>query len=230
MWTSDTMTLSESIITFLIGFSIVFAALIALALFIIISSKVINALVKEEEVVAPKPVANVSNNNANTASAKAVAEKDNQEAENLAVIISAISEEREKMKYVVTVNGKKFEVEVEKVGGAGKSLSRQPAERRETVKSEPVVETKAAVAPAPVEAAPAATTTGGTTITSPMPGTILDVKVNVGDKVKYGQTLAILEAMKMENDIPATGDGEVAEIRVKKGDAVETDAVLIVLK
>ncbi len=46
------------------------------------------------------------------------------------------------MKYVVTVNGKKFEVEVEKVGGAGKSLSRQPAERREAVKSEPVVETK----------------------------------------------------------------------------------------
>ena len=137
------------------------------------------------------------------------------------------------MKYVVTVNGKKFEVEVEKVGGAGKSLSRQPverAERREAVKAEPVVETKAAVAPAPVEAAPTATTTGGTTITSPMPGTILDVKVNVGDKVKYGQTLAILEAMKMENDIPATADGEVAEIKVKKGDAVETDSVLIVLK
>ena len=132
------------------------------------------------------------------------------------------------MKYVVTVNGKKFEVEVEKVGGAGKSLSRQPAERREAVKAEPVVETK--VAPTPVEAAPTATTSGGTTITSPMPGTILDVKVNVGDKVKYGQTLAILEAMKMENDIPATADGEVAEIKVKKGDAVETDSVLIVLK
>ena len=132
------------------------------------------------------------------------------------------------MKYVVTVNGKKFEVEVEKVGGAGKSLSRQPAERREAVKSEPVVETK--VAPTPVEAAPTATTSGGTTITSPMPGSILDVKVNVGDKVKFGQTLAILEAMKMENDIPATADGEVAEIRVKKGDVVETDSVLIVLK
>jgi len=137
----------------------------------------------------------------------------------------------EKMKYVVTVNGKKFEVEVEKVGGAAKSLSRQPverAERREAVKAEPVVETK--VAPTPVEAAPTTTTTGGTTITSPMPGTILDVKVNVGDKVKFGQTLAILEAMKMENDIPATADGEVAEIKVKKGDAVETDSVLIVLK
>ena len=142
------------------------------------------------------------------------------------------------MKYVVTVNGKKFEVEVEKVGGAAKSLSRQPverAERREAVKAEPVVETKVAptpveVAPTPVEAAPTTTTTGGTTITSPMPGTILDVKVNVGDKVKFGQTLAILEAMKMENDIPATLDGEVAEIKVKKGDAVETDSVLIVLK
>ena len=137
------------------------------------------------------------------------------------------------MKYVVTVNGKKFEVEVEKGGGAAKSLSRQPVERAErreaVVKSEPIVETK--VAATPVETAPAATsTTGGTTITSPMPGSILDVKVNVGDKVKFGQTLAILEAMKMENDIPATVDGEVAEIRVKKGDVVETDSVLIVLK
>ena len=134
------------------------------------------------------------------------------------------------MKYVVTVNGKKFEVEVEKVGGASRTLSRQPAER--TVRQEAVVETKAApVVEIPVSA-PAATSSvaGGTTITSPMPGSILDVKVNVGDKVKYGQTLAILEAMKMENDIPATVDGEVAEIKVKKGDIVESDAVLIVIK
>ena len=134
------------------------------------------------------------------------------------------------MKYVVTVNGKKFEVEVEKVGGASRTLSRQPAER--TVRQEAVVETKVApVVETPVSA-PAATSSvaGGTTITSPMPGSILDVKVNVGDKVKYGQTLAILEAMKMENDIPATVDGEVAEIKVKKGDIVESDAVLIVIK
>ena len=137
------------------------------------------------------------------------------------------------MKYVVTVNGKKFEVEVEKVGGAARSLSRQPAERGERT----VAAAAAPVAPAPAAtptpvAAPvaASTTVGGVTITSPMPGSILDVKVNIGDKVKYGQTLAVLEAMKMENDIPATQDGEVAEIKVKKGDIVETDAVLIVLK
>ena len=132
------------------------------------------------------------------------------------------------MKYVVTVNGKKFEVEVEKVGGAARSLSRQPVERGErTVAAAAPVAPAPAATPAPVAAS---TTVGGVTITSPMPGSILDVKVNIGDKVKYGQTLAVLEAMKMENDIPATQDGEVAEIKVKKGDIVETDAVLIVLK
>ncbi|WP_335993252.1 OadG family protein [Fusobacterium polymorphum] len=92
MWTSDTMTFGESLVTFLIGFSIVFFALIALALFIIVSSKVINLLVKEE-VPEQKPVASNVNANANTA-AKVVAKEDNQEeVERLAVIISAISEE-----------------------------------------------------------------------------------------------------------------------------------------
>lgn len=92
MWTSDTMTFGESLVTFLIGFSIVFFALIALALFIIISSKVINLLVKEE-VAEQKPIASNVNVNASTA-AKAVVKEDNQEeVERLAVIISAISEE-----------------------------------------------------------------------------------------------------------------------------------------
>ena len=92
MWTSNTMTFWESIVTFMIGFSIVFICLISLALFIIISSKVINLLVKEE-VPEQKPVASNVNANANTA-AKVVVKEDNQEeVERLAVIISAISEE-----------------------------------------------------------------------------------------------------------------------------------------
>ena len=91
MWTSNTMTFWESIVTFMIGFSIVFICLISLALFIIISSKVINLLVKE--VPEQKPVASNVNANANTA-AKVVVKEDNQEeVERLAVIISAISEE-----------------------------------------------------------------------------------------------------------------------------------------
>ena len=92
MWTSDTMTFGESLVTFLIGFSIVFFALIALALFIIISSKVINLLVKEE-VPEQKPVANTGNVNANTAPKVVVKEDNQEEVERLAVIISAISEE-----------------------------------------------------------------------------------------------------------------------------------------
>ena len=92
MWTSNTMTFGESIVTFLIGFSIVFFALIALALFIIISSKVINLLVKEE-VPEQKPVANTGNVNANTAPKVVVKEDNQEEVEGLAVIISAISEE-----------------------------------------------------------------------------------------------------------------------------------------
>ena len=92
MWTSNTMTFAESIMTFLIGFAIVFIALIALALFIIVSSKVINLLVKEE-VPEQKPVANTANVNVNTATKVVVKEDNQEEAERLAAIISAISEE-----------------------------------------------------------------------------------------------------------------------------------------
>ena len=90
LWTSDTMSLWDSFITFLIGFSIVFICLVALALFIIIFSKIIGLIVKEE---APKPVVNTVST-ANASSPKPVVKEDNQaEAENLAVIIAAISEE-----------------------------------------------------------------------------------------------------------------------------------------
>ena len=96
MWTSNTMTFWESIVTFMIGFSIVFICLISLALFIIISSKVINLFVKDE-VPVQKIVTNVvktDTSSSTVVASKIVAEKDNQEEiERLAVIISAISEE-----------------------------------------------------------------------------------------------------------------------------------------
>ena len=62
-----------------------------------------------------------------------------------------------------------------------------------------------------------------------MPGTILDVKVNVGDTVSNGQVLVLLEAMKMENEICAPADGKVLSVNVKKGDAVDTGALLVVI-
>ncbi|MFR2466034.1 MAG: biotin/lipoyl-containing protein, partial [Clostridia bacterium] len=66
-------------------------------------------------------------------------------------------------------------------------------------------------------------------VSAPMPGKILDVKVAAGDDVKRGQVVAILEAMKMENEIVAPVDGKVATVNVNKGASVETGDVLITI-
>ena len=124
------------------------------------------------------------------------------------------------MKYVVTINGKQYDVEVEKVSGGYKPMSMG-------AKAAPAAP-KAAPAPAAPKAAPVSA--GDNTVTSPMPGTILGVKVKEGDAVKAGQLVIILEAMKMENEIVAPADGVVASVAVKEGDTVETDATLVVLK
>ena len=86
--------------------------------------------------------------------------------------------------------------------------------------------------PAPVEqpAAPAAKPAGnGKPILSPLPGVILDLKVNVGDQVKAGQTVAVLEAMKMENNINAEHDGVVTAIKVNKGDSILEGAEILLI-
>lgn len=109
-------------------------------------------------------------------------------------------------KFNITVNGKTYAVEVEEVTGAQAAA---PAP-------------KAAPAPA---AAPAAA--GAKTVTAPMPGTVVSVKVNVGDKVTSGTLVAVLEAMKMENEIFAGADGVVASINANAGDSVNTGDVLV---
>lgn len=147
------------------------------------------------------------------------------------------------MKYVVTMNGKKYEVEVERMS-AFHMLTREEIASGVSTPVQPVAApapkaaapTPAAAAPAPAPkaaatqapaAAPAAKAApGGTSVTSPMPGSVLGVKVNVGDKVSAGQTMFVLEAMKMENEIVAPVDGTVASINVKTGDTVDTDQVM----
>ena len=132
------------------------------------------------------------------------------------------------MNYVVTVNGEKYEVEVERVGGGSSALSRRPPERvSHTVQAVPSAQP--AVAPPPAAPAPAASGSAGSVV-SPMPGTILDVKVKEGDAVSVGQVVVILEAMKMETEIVSEVAGSVAAVRVKKGDAVDTDTVLVEVK
>ena len=118
----------------------------------------------------------------------------------------------------VTVNGAEYTVEWEK-----------PVEEKPVVKVQPVA-AKTATPPAPA-AQPAAATApaGGHSIKTPLPGVIIDVKVNVGDIVTKGQTMVVLEAMKMENNINADRDGKVVAIQVAKGDTVADGAVLVVL-
>lgn len=119
-------------------------------------------------------------------------------------------------RYNISVNGKAYDVAVEEIGADAAA----PA---------PVATPAPAAAPAPA-AKPAATVTGGTEIKAPMPGNILDVKVSVGDTVKNGTPLVILEAMKMENDVVSSVDGTVASINVKKGDTVESGSLIAVIK
>lgn len=123
-------------------------------------------------------------------------------------------------KYNITVNGTSYEVVVEEVSSSG--VVSAPA-------AAPVAAPKAApaAAPAPKKAAPAASgAKGSVSVTAPMPGTILDVKVSVGQSVKKGDTICVLEAMKMENDIPAPQDGVIASINVQKGASVGANDVI----
>ncbi len=124
------------------------------------------------------------------------------------------------MKYKVTLNEKTYEVEVE----AGKAML---LDEYEAYAPAPAPAAAAPAAPAPAPAA--AVTAAGDTISAPMPGNILRIEVNQGDAVKKGQTLLILEAMKMENEIAAPRDGTVAQIVTAKGAVVETGTPLLVL-
>lgn len=115
--------------------------------------------------------------------------------------------------YTITVNGNVYEVTVEEGASTG-----APAAARTAAP-------KAAPAAAPKAAAPAGAA-GSVTVTAPMPGKILAVKASVGQAVKKGDVIMVLEAMKMENDIVAPQDGTVASVNAAVGDAVEAGATL----
>ncbi len=121
-------------------------------------------------------------------------------------------------KFMITVNGSTYEVDVEEVE-AGAAPVAAPAA--------PKAAPKAAAKPAAAKPAAAA---AGEQVKSPMPGTILDVKVKAGDAVKKGAVLCVLEAMKMENEIMAPRDAKVVQVLAAKGASVNSGDVLIVLE
>ena len=129
-------------------------------------------------------------------------------------------------RYNITVNGKTYDVVVEESNGSA------PASAPISTNAAPApVQAQAAapVAPAPAESKPSGQS-GSVIIDAPMPGSIIDVKVKVGDKVEASTVVAILEAMKMENDIVAGVDGVIASVNVSKGDSISAGDVIITLE
>ena len=122
----------------------------------------------------------------------------------------------------ITLNGQSYDVTVEEIKDGAtpvttpKVTNPAPVVKNEPVKEAPKVQTKV--------------TDGETTVVSPMPGTILDVRCSAGNSVKAGDILFILEAMKMENEIVAPCDGTVSSVAVNKGASVGTDDLLATIK
>lgn len=120
----------------------------------------------------------------------------------------------------ITVNGRIYDVQVEEVSSDGsQSMPVAPS----APSSAPSTAPKSAPSAAP------ASSGSGDPIEAPMPGTILDIKVTKGQKVSKGQTLLILEAMKMENEIVSPRDAVVSDIRVSKGQNVDSGTLLALI-
>lgn len=130
------------------------------------------------------------------------------------------------MKYKITLKGRTYEVEVEH--GEAMLLDEyeaiSPAPAPVAVPAAPAVTLTATPTPAAGAAVAA-----GTPVTAPLPGNVLSVKVNVGDSVKAGQLLVLIEAMKMENEVFAPADGVVKQILAQKGAMVATGDTLLVI-
>lgn len=117
-------------------------------------------------------------------------------------------------KYVIKLNGKVYEVEMGEAG-AGTPVAMPTA--------------APAAAPTAAPAAASAAAVAGETVTAPMPGNIIDVKVKVGDTVAKDQVIFVLEAMKMENEIVAPKAGQVVAVNISKGDVVNPGETMVVI-
>ena len=147
-----------------------------------------------------------------------------------------------KMKtYRFKINGKDYEVAVNSIEGRNANVTVNGADYSVEMENEAPAAAPApvqAAAPAAVSAAPApaaapaaapASSGAGKDVVSPLPGVVISVDVKVGDAVKRGQKVAVIEAMKMENEILAENDGTVTAVHVSKGDSVLEDAKIVTI-
>jgi biotin carboxyl carrier protein len=139
--------------------------------------------------------------------------------------------------YKFKINGNEYNVEIGSVEGNIADVTVNGASYKVEMDTpvNPVVQNspaapqtdKPAPAPAPAAAAPAAPAGAGKAVTSPLPGVIIEVSVKEGQAVKAGQKVAVIEAMKMENEIQASSDGTVTAVLVNKGDSVLEGAEIV---
>jgi len=137
--------------------------------------------------------------------------------------------------YRITVNGVAYDVAVEETSGAGgAAVAAAPITAPATISApQPATAPAPAAASAPAPAAPPAPKAapqGGTRVESPLPGTVLDYKVQEGAAVTKGQVVALIEAMKMENEIVSPCDGTVAAIVKERGDSVNPGDLLMTIQ
>ena len=125
-------------------------------------------------------------------------------------------------RFNVTVNGVAYDVTVEEIGGAA------PVAPVAAPVAAPAPAAAPVAAPAAAPAAPAGAA-GAVEVKAPLQGTVMKVLVKPGDSVKKGSPVCVIEALKMENDVPAPADGVIASINVKSGDSVKTDEVLLTM-
>ena len=123
-------------------------------------------------------------------------------------------------RFNVTVNGVAYDVTVEEIGASAPAAVAAPA---------PAPVAAPVTAPAPAAPTAPAGSAGSIEVKAPLQGTVMKVLVKPGDKVTKGSPVCVIEALKMENDVPAPADGVVASVNVKGGDSVKTDEVLLTL-
>ncbi|MGM0217861.1 acetyl-CoA carboxylase biotin carboxyl carrier protein subunit [Enterococcus sp. AZ126] len=128
-------------------------------------------------------------------------------------------------KFKISIDGKEYLVEMEEIGGVPQAPIAPTVAPEKTVADAALTPTSVEQPAAPKSIVPA----GNDAMTSPMPGTILKILVNVGDEVKENQPLLILEAMKMENEVVATTDGKVTGLHVTLGQVVNAGDALITI-
>ncbi|KHO62758.1 Biotin-requiring enzyme [Thermoanaerobacter sp. YS13] len=136
-------------------------------------------------------------------------------------------------RFIINVNGKDYEVEIEEIReGITSTIStaRTVENTKGRGREETIVELSGKEDRVEVKQVKKETIDKGHTVTAPMPGTIVDVKIKIGDVVKRGDVLLILEAMKMENEIITPIVGRVVAVNVQKGSSVKSGDILVILE